>query len=107
MRRMAIMARCIRISLLLAGCSIYRHRGSRDWTEPAASAGQESSAVAQPPFSRAGHPNPTAGDPLPPLCGGGEWAYLMFPTPDVEAIMGILAAVTPLTVATGGKGRGQ
>src|ERR1019366_4273312 len=48
MRRTAMMARCIRISLLLAGCSIYRHRGSRDWTKPAASAGRESSAVAQP-----------------------------------------------------------
>src|ERR1017187_6603740 len=47
MTTMAMMARCIRISLLLAGCSIYRHRGSRDWTEPAASAGRESSAVAR------------------------------------------------------------
>jgi hypothetical protein len=81
-----------REELLLAGVN-----------NPGSGLGHGALAVLKLPFSRAGHPAPTAGDPLPPLCGGGEWAYLMFPTPDVDAIMGILPAVTQLTVDPGGQ----
>jgi hypothetical protein len=69
--------------------------------------GHAALAVLKLPFSGAPHRAPAPDDPLPPLSGGGEWAYLMFPTPDVDAIMGVLPAVALLTVDPGGQIRVQ
>ena len=74
---------------------------------PGTGLGHGALAVLKLPFSRAARRTPAPDDPLPPLSGGGEWAYLMFPTPDVATIMGVLPSVAALTVDPGGQIRVQ
>ena len=42
------------------------------------------------PFSKAPRREFAAGDPFPPLTGGGELAYALLPLPDVNKVMGLL-----------------
>jgi len=42
------------------------------------------------PFSNAPRHPAKPADPLPPLTGGGEQAYALFPLPDVDRVMGML-----------------
>jgi hypothetical protein len=50
------------------------------------------------PFSKAPKPTVAAGDPFPPVTGGGELAYVLFPTPDVNRVLALLPIMTELRV---------
>jgi hypothetical protein len=52
--------------------------------------GHAAMAVLKIPFSSAPRRSPEPGDPFPPPTGGGELAYLLFPLPDVNRVMGRL-----------------
>jgi hypothetical protein len=55
-------------------------------------------AVLKLPFSKASRRAPEAGDPFPPVTGGGELAYALFPLADFSRAQGQLGTVRIMTV---------
>jgi hypothetical protein len=55
-------------------------------------------AVLKLPFSKAPRRTPAAGDPFPPVTGGGELAYALFPLADFLRQQGHLGAVHTMSV---------
>jgi hypothetical protein len=55
-------------------------------------------AVLKLPFSKAPRHAPEAGDPFPPVTGGGELAYALFPLADFRRAQGHLGTVLTMTV---------
>ena len=52
------------------------------------------------PFSKAPRPPVVPDDRFPALTGGGEWAYMLFPSSDTARVLGMLPIVVRLDVAT-------
>jgi hypothetical protein len=55
-------------------------------------------AILKLPFSKAPRRAPAPDDPFPPVTGGGELAYALFPLPDFCRLRGILGAVITMSV---------
>jgi hypothetical protein len=55
-------------------------------------------AVLKLPFSKAPRRAPAAGDPFPPVTGGGEFAYALFPLADFRRAQGNLGTVITMSV---------
>jgi hypothetical protein len=60
--------------------------------------GHPAVAVLKLPFSKAPRRAPVAGDPFPPVTGGGELAYALFPMADFCRAQGQLGAVRTMSV---------
>jgi hypothetical protein len=65
---------------------------------PGEGLGRAAVAVLKLPFSGAGRPAPRDADPLPAVTGGGEFAYLLFPRPDVSTAQGLLPILAELAI---------
>jgi hypothetical protein len=65
---------------------------------PGAGLGHAAIAVLALPFSRVPRHAPAAGDPFPPVTGGGEAAYVLFPRPDVNSVRGTLPIIAEMGV---------
>jgi hypothetical protein len=64
---------------------------------PGEGLGHAALGVLKIPFSKSPRAPATAG-PFPPVTGGGEMAYVLFPLPDVSAAMGMLPMVFRLEI---------
>jgi hypothetical protein len=65
---------------------------------PGTGLGRAAAGVLKLPFSKAPHRSPSLGESLPQLTGGGELSYVLFPTPDVSQVLGVLPEVWALRV---------
>ena len=70
---------------------------------PGEGLGHGAVAVLKLPFSKAPRPQPANGDPFPPITGGGELAYMLFPLSDIARVLGILPMVAHLNVEPDGR----
>jgi hypothetical protein len=60
---------------------------------PGTGLGHAALAVLAVPFSRAPRRPSASPDPFPPITGGGEVAYVLFPRPDVNTVRGVLPLI--------------
>ncbi len=65
---------------------------------PGEGLGHPGLAVLKLPFSKAPRRTGPPGDPFPPVAGGGEFAYLLFPHADTCKVMGMLPTITRLGI---------
>jgi len=65
---------------------------------PGAGLGHAALGVLKLPFSEAPRRSAPADDPFPPIAGGGELAYLLFPSPDVMRALAVPPVVTDLRI---------
>jgi hypothetical protein len=65
---------------------------------PGSGLGHAALAVLKLPFSKAPRHTTAPNDPFPPLTGGGELAYALFPVADVSRVMGQLPVIVKLSV---------
>lgn len=70
---------------------------------PGEGLGHAAVAVLDLPFSAAPHSPVPADSPLPPLTGGGERAYRLFPLPDINRVAGWLPRLARLAVDPHGR----